>query len=156
MFDPLKPYVVPDIWTADHVLTRMKWAFETLDRMSIRVMPKGFKSNWPAYVYEFADKVSQEEAPLGADKSEAENMRLNSASNTRIKLPPSGREIDLMEEAFQWPVHHLANYRRPQIALWARAITQDRPPPSRVNIESVYVEAGQIVAGLRLEKVPVR
>ena len=156
MFDPLKPYETPNEWTADHVLTRMKWAFQTLDRMSFSVLPKGFKSNWPAYIYEFADKVAQEEAPLGAEKSEAENMRLNSARNTRIKLPPSGREIDLMDQAFQWPVHHLSDARRPQIAVWAYAVTRDRPRPAGIKMERVYIEAGQIVTGLKRELVVVR
>lgn len=156
MFDPLKPYVIPSEWTADHVMTRMKWAFQTLDRMKMRIGPTGTKSNWPAYVYEFADRVAQEEAPVGAEKSEAENMRLNSASFTRVRLPPSGREIDLMEEAFQWPVHHLAELRRPQITVWARAMTRDGPPPQWLKIERVYYEAGVIVTGLRREKVQIR
>ena len=100
--------------------------------------------------------MAQEEAPLGAEKSEAENLRLNSASDTRIKLPPQGRDIDMMNESFQWPVHHLSTARRPQIAMWARAITQDRPAPAWLKIERVYSEAGQIVTGLKLEKVAVR
>jgi hypothetical protein len=155
LLDPLQPYETPLTWTADHVLTRLKWAFETLNRIRVRVGPKGFKSNWPQYVYDFADRVAQEEAPLGAEASEAEHARLNSASNTKITLPPSARDIDLMEECFDWPLHHLPKSKKPQIIGWAWA-TVNGNTAHRFRIQQVYLEAGQIVSGLRAAKVVVR
>lgn len=154
MFDPLKPYVTPNDWTADHVLRRFLWAFEALDRIRMSIGPKGMRSNWPAYIYEFADKVAQEEAPRGSDHSEAELMRLNSASNTRVKLPPSGHEIDLMEEVFQWPVQHLKHIGKPQIVRWAKANAYGLK--TRAEIKLVYEEAGFIVSALRKSRVSVR
>ena len=70
-------------------------------------------------------------------------------------LPPSARDIDLMEEAFLWPLRHLQGNTRPQISRWAFRSALGLPC-GRCNMEKVYLEAGAIVGALKMNGAPVR
>lgn len=143
--DPLKPYEIPSRWTAEHVMVRMIWAFETLARMRIKVGPKGYGRGWPAYVHEWADLVAQEE-------TEAAEVKRRTFERRDVILPPSARDVSLMEEAFQWPPKYLGGGH---IGPWAsrRATGRGR---NRQPIHTVLREADILARHLQLDRVLVR
>jgi hypothetical protein len=70
-------------WTPVMVAERLEEAMNVLQRLPMRVRPRGYFSVWPRVVYEFSDLVGQE-PPL---------MR---------RPPPSPAAISRMEETLTW------------------------------------------------------
>lgn len=88
---------VPSTWNGPHVGHRLCDAMRTLAQL-----PMGGStgsSGWPAYCYEWDDLVAQE--------AQGELERTKAMQN-RIRLLPSSREVQCMEEAICWPAEYLA------------------------------------------------
>jgi hypothetical protein len=102
--DPLwMPEELPTAWNGAHVAVRLTEAFVTVLKMPGG--RKGYRSLWPAYMYEFDDLVAQ-----------AEQGELERTMNTqnRVKVAPSTQEITRMETATYWPMQHL-HAQHPQL-----------------------------------------
>jgi hypothetical protein len=102
--DPLwMPEELPAKWDGPHVGLRITEAFVTVLKMPGG--RKGYRSLWPAYMYEFDDLVAQ-----------AEQGELERTMNTqnRVKVAPSTQEITRMEAATYWPMRYL-HAQHPQL-----------------------------------------
>lgn len=152
----LKPYEAPPQWTADHVMMRMIWAFDTLRRMRMRTGPGGYGQGWPSYVHEYSDLVAQEES------LEAERKRRKYQDADPV-LPPSQHDVSLMEEAFSWPLAHLdwtpglSDYSPLYLVSWAWRRSAGREESRRHGvIDLVRAEAECVARALHLAGAPVR
>jgi hypothetical protein len=87
----------PSTWSGPHVGRRLAEAMRTL-----AMLPMGSGSGhavWPPYTYEFDDLVAQ--------KEQGELERTQQLQN-RIRLLPSSREVQRMEQCIVWPAEYLA------------------------------------------------
>jgi hypothetical protein len=90
---------LPAVWDPEHVGLRLTEAFKTV-RLLPTPRPRGHRSSWPAYAYEFQDLLAQQET------SELERtQRLQNA----VRRSPSLSEITAMERATAWPAAYLAD-----------------------------------------------
>ena len=100
------PILCPERWTGEWVGYRLCHALKVLARSPMPKGPKAFGSAMPAYEYDWADLIAQSETKPGEDElSEAERQRR--AQRNSVRLPPSARELALMEEALLWPGRYL-------------------------------------------------
>lgn len=155
--DPTEPYQTPDFWTADHVMTRMIWAFETLLKTRGRTGPAGFGSGWPSYVYEYEDLLAQESPAPGETMSEAEERRRG--EQRPVRLSPNKYELDTMDESFVWPLRYLGGDNATDVVLCRWAWLQAREiddPRSLVDVNKAFNEAVTIRDGLLRDKVFIR
>jgi hypothetical protein len=88
---------LPVVWDADHVGLRLTEAFRTL-RLLPAPRPNGYGRAWPAYTYEFADLLAQQE--------QGELERTQRLQNS-VRPSPSLSEITAMERALAWPAAFL-------------------------------------------------
>lgn len=101
-------------WTPAHVRTRMVEAFDVLRRMSGRIGPKAYGSNWPAILRDIAD-MNDVQAYEQAQKD-----------GQKVRHRPTLEEISRMDEALHWPWDFLDSPReRDAINLWAMATAWD-------------------------------
>lgn len=151
--DPLQPYQTPLIWTPDHVMQRMIWAFDALRRLPVRTGPGSYASGWPGYVYE-GGEIDEQKAMAEAEV--AEDKKLNRYRERVVTTPPSTLEISMMEEAFGWPAFYLLWEKPPGVMIveWARHRSLGRQGCSDIN--RVQIEAGLIAGGLRRDRVAIR
>lgn len=153
--DLLAPYQTPTVWTPDHVMLRMIWAFDTLRRLRTRVGPAGFGRGWPGYVHEYADLLAQEES------QEAEKRR-RKYENRDVPLPPTQLDVTLMEEAFQWPLTYLRwslrldDKRTLSLMAWAWRRSTNQDAGRHGLAELAHDEATRIARKLQAAGVPVR
>lgn len=154
--DPLRPYETPSSWTADHVMLRLIWAFDTLRKLRFRTGPGGYGRGWPAYVHEYKDLLAQEQS------LEAERKRRKYQDRDPI-LPPSQHDVSLMEEAFGWPLKYLDwtpgldGPRAIELMSWAWRRSTGRESSHRHGvIDLVQDEATRIAVALHRAGVPVR
>lgn len=157
--DPLAPYQLPDTWTPDHVMNRLVWAFDAFWCLPGKSGPAGYGSCWPAYIHDTADINSQMsnipgETDVERDERLAEYARWEDA---RRKIRPDAHQVDLMDEAFQWPLHHLGGESADgiQIVQWA-AKTSRGYELDDILISKVYCEAANIAFSLLQKRVVVR
>lgn len=147
--DPLQPYQTPPVWTPDHVMHRMLWAFDALRRLRIKTGPGGYGSGWPSYVHEWEDLLAQEETEA------AENKRNRYRERDPV-MAPSALDIDMMEEAFGWPFEFLLWDRAPGVLIVEWALFRSRGWNKPTDINRVQIEAALIAAGLRQKRVIIR
>lgn len=153
--DPLKPYETPLSWTPDHVMTRMVWAFETLDRVRAKVGPTGYGSGWPRYVHEWSDLLAQEEPVPGETVSQGEERRRG--ERRPITLPPSSHEVSLMDEALAWPARYLKVERGDDMCLGTWAFRRSRGGRTGEGLAmGAYWDATTVARGLARDRVAVR
>ena len=88
----------PSRWNGPHVGRRLTEAMQTLRQLPVPGIC-GYRSNWPAYVYEWEDLLAQHE------QGELERTQ---AIQNRTRLLPSLIEISRMEIAICWPVDYLS------------------------------------------------
>lgn len=153
--DPLRPYEIPREWTPDHVMMRMIWAFETLDRLRVRIGPAGYGSGWPQYVHDWADLLAQEEPVPGETESQAENRR--KGERRPIVLPPSAHDVSMMDEALVWPARYLkvSELRDISIGFWAFLRSRGKTPREGLAM-GAYWDAQHIARCLIGDRVAVR
>jgi hypothetical protein len=87
----------PSTWSGPHVGRRLAEAMRTL-----ALLPMGAGSAppaWPAYCYEWDDLLAQQ--------AQGELERTQALQN-RIRLLPSSREVQRMEQCVVWPAEYLA------------------------------------------------
>lgn len=88
---------VPSTWNGVHVGRRLTEAMQTL-----ALLPMGGaagSSAWPPYCYEWDDLLAQQ--------AQGELERTQQQQN-RIRLLPSSREVQRMEQCIVWPAQFLA------------------------------------------------
>ena len=90
---------VPATWNGPHVGRRLCEAMRTLAMLPVG--GGGGSSGWPPYVYEFDD--------LRAQAEQGELERTQQLQN-RIRLLPSSREVQRMEQCIVWPAEYLARF----------------------------------------------
>jgi hypothetical protein len=99
----------PSTWSGPHVGRRLAEAMRTL-----ALLPMGCGSGravWPAYCYEWDDLLAQQ--------AQGELERTQQLQN-RIRLLPSSREVQRMEQAVVWPCQFLA--RSPELLRATNAV----------------------------------
>lgn len=85
----------PELWTADHVSTRIVDAFRTLSKLPRPRGPKSPGNSWPEYAYSFADVTGWND--LLPSERAARDQDLN-----RVSDKPGSRDLAQMELAFEW------------------------------------------------------
>ena len=140
-------YVIPDKWTAEHVLHRLVHCCSVLSRVPIRRFGH-VKAQWPEYFTEWGDLVEWETLPL----EERNDRRFESA---RRPSRPSSVEIDLMEEALAWPARYLQAEPGVVVMRWATRRARSRHD-TREPVMIVIGQAMTIAFGLKRDRVPVR
>jgi hypothetical protein len=156
--DPTEPYEPPETWTAAHVLHRLINAFAVLSRMRIKVGPCGYGSGWPQYKIEEGDK-NLRWTDIGAETAEEKRARIaddDRLENERNPPRPNKMEIEMMDEAFFWPVKFIGpNAKEIAIMHWSRARARDEQYEKK-PIRTVYDEALHLSRCLQKAKVVVR
>jgi hypothetical protein len=99
----------PSTWSGPHVGRRLTEAMRTLALLPMG--GGGAASAWPAYCYEWEDLLAQHE--------QGELERTQQLQN-RIRLLPSSREVQRMEQAVVWPCQFLS--RSPQLLRATNAV----------------------------------
>jgi hypothetical protein len=144
-------YEIPDRWTAEHVMMRIIWAFDTLALCPGRAWPMGHKSGWPAYLYEFEDFTG---LGIGDETPEQTAIRVAEERIEQWRPRPKAKEVSMMEEAFRWPVTYLSG-EKIHIVRWAFERSRNMGE-KRGIITSVRSEAERISNGLKKGRVRVR
>jgi hypothetical protein len=93
----------PTAWNAAHVGLRLVEAFTTVLKMPGG--RTGYRSLWPAYMYEFDDLVAQ---------AEQGELEITQRTQNKVRIAPSTPEITTMEKALAWPMKFLSA-KHPQI-----------------------------------------
>jgi hypothetical protein len=94
---------LPTAWNAAHVGLRLVEAFTTVLKMPGG--RTGYRSLWPAYMYEFDDLVAQ---------AEQGELEITQRTQNKVRIAPSTPEITTMEKALAWPMKFLSA-KHPQI-----------------------------------------
>jgi hypothetical protein len=96
--DPLwMPEELPAKWDGPHVGLRITEAFVTVLKMPGG--RGGYRSLWPAYMYEFDDLVAQQEQG---------ELEITQRTQNKVRIAPSSQEITRMEAALAWPMTYLS------------------------------------------------
>ncbi|WLB66050.1 hypothetical protein QIH96_13160 [Bradyrhizobium japonicum] len=108
----------PSRWSGPHVGRRLTEAMRTLALLPMG--GGGGASGWPAYVYEWDDLLAQQ--------AQGELERTQAMQN-RIRLLPSSREVQRMEQCIVWPAEYLARLVPLLVAVnavaWAHSLDRD-------------------------------
>ena len=101
----------PTTWTGPHVGRRLTEGMRTLAELPMSSV-RGYAA-WPAYSYEWDDLLAQQ--------AQGELERTQALQN-RIRLLPSSREVQRMEQAIIWPAQFLARLTPILVAVNAVAL----------------------------------
>jgi hypothetical protein len=153
--DPAKvrPVETPSTWDYELVAERLVEAANVIRRMPMRLYPKRFGNSWPQWLMTGAERDQLLNELQAAGKLEEWQRERN-----RIHIQPSGREIELAEEALGWLPRYLGNDTMAAqiVGTWANKtfsydarIDDDIPSPVRAALR-------EISRGLRHDRVPVR
>jgi hypothetical protein len=121
------PDYVPAQWDGPHVGRRLIEAFRTLSLMPVSTRPRSFRSSWPDCAQEATDYFAAAiDQTLGAELEEGRN---------RVRLTPTGVEIQRMEQAIGWPAHYLAS--RAMLAVVVQEVASQRARSSTASLERI-------------------
>jgi hypothetical protein len=121
------PEYIPPQWDGPHVGHRLVQAFRTLAQMPVNTRPRSFRSSWPAYAQEAIDYFAAAiDKDLGAELEEGRN---------RVRLAPSGIEIQRMEAAIAWPAHYLRD--RPMRAVVVQEVASLRASSATASLAGI-------------------
>ncbi len=87
--------IIPKTWTPDHLGKRIVEAFVTLDRLPGLRGPKKPGNSWPQHIYEWADKLAQEEISV------QEKSRRRRAQNA-VRINPTAEDLRRMDVVLGW------------------------------------------------------
>ena len=152
--DPSKvgPRLAPDrgetVWHHELVGMRLAEAAATVRRMPMRIWPKQYGSAWPR----FEAMTAGELQALRNELHQLGQLEAWERDQNRIRITPSGAEIERCEEALNW-LKYLDREMAKVVGHWANT-TYDLDPDAIPNI--VRPGLREISRGLRRDRVPVR
>lgn len=146
-----EPVREESVWHHELVGIRLVEAAATIRRMPMRIWPKEFGTAWP----HFEAMTSGELQALKNELQQAGQLQAWEREQNRIRIPPSGAEIERMEQALGWLSRYLRDDREMAqiIGYWANT-TFDLDPDAIPAI--VRPGLKEISRGLRRDRVPVR
>jgi hypothetical protein len=139
------------VWHHELVGSRLVEAAATVRRMPMNIWPKQYGTIWP----HFDPMNPAERQQLFNELQAAGQIEAWQGERNRIRVPPSGVEIERMEQALGWIPRYLGNDRETAmiVGYWASKtydIDEDGiPAPVRAGLR-------EISRGLRRDRVPVR
>jgi hypothetical protein len=155
--DPAKvrPRQAPEtghtVWHHELVGARLVEAAATVRRMPMNIWPKQYGTAWPR----FEAMTAGELQALKNELQQAGQLEVWQREQNRIRIPPSGVEIERCEEALGWIPRYLIHERETAqaVGFWATKtfeFNEDEIP--------AFVRSGlrEISRGLRRDRVPVR
>jgi hypothetical protein len=156
--DKVRPRLAPDrediVWHHELVGMRLVEAAATVRRMPMRIWPKQFGTAWPSFAAMTSSELTafQNELMQDGGQSALDAWR---AEQNRVRIIPSGAEIERAEQALGWFVRYLRD--DPETAKvvghWANT-TFDMDPDAIPDIVRPGLKV--ISRGLRRDRVPVR
>lgn len=139
------------VWHHEAVGGRLVEAASVIRRMPMRIWPKEFGTAWPR----FEAMTAGELQALKNELQQVGQLEAWERDQNRIRIPPSGAEIERADEALAWIGKYLSHDRETAQAVgyWASKtydLDEDEIPP--------FVRTGlrEISRGLRRDRVPVR
>jgi hypothetical protein len=139
------------VWHHELVGGRLVESAATVRRMPMNIWPKQFGTAWPR----FEAMTAGELQALKNELQQAGQLEAWEREQNRIRIPPSGAEIERMEQALGWIPRYLSHDRETAqaVGFWATKtyeFNQDEIP--------AFVRSGlrEISRGLRRDRVPVR
>jgi hypothetical protein len=153
------PIYVPPYWTGPHVGLRLIEGLRTLRLMPKVSGPQQFGNSWPAWSFDWADLLAQQE------REQEERQREERAQN-RTRVRASSTEIAQMEAAIAWPMSYLAAFpqllRTVQVCALVRSNHRDLEHaarklglPGRLCRRWNREGLDTIARGLRADRFPV-
>lgn len=155
--DPIKvrPRLAPEreatVWHHELVGARLVEAAATIRRMPMRIWPKQYGTAWPR----FEAMTPGELQALKNELQQAGQLEAWEREQNRIRIPPSGAEIERADQALSWILRYLSHDRETAqtVGFWASKtfdFNEDDIP--------AFVRNGlrEISRGLRRDRVPVR
>lgn len=145
--------ITETVWHHELVAERLIEAAATVRRMPMRIRPKEFGTIWPSYNPMTRSELVAFKNELLATGGEGALLAWQQEQN-RVRIQPSGREIERAEEALGWICRYLGNDKEQAqiVGFWANKtydLENEIPGPVRVGLR-------EISRGLRRDKVPVR
>jgi hypothetical protein len=113
------PEYVPAVWTPTHAGQRLADGLRTLRQMPVAPGPREFGGSWPAWSYEWADLLAQQEM-------ESDQRELIERQKNRTRIRPSARQIAEMERTISWPATYLRHDQRVLRAVQACSLCRAR------------------------------
>ena len=113
------PDYVPPTWDGPHAGKRLVDGLKTLQLMPQPPRPRGPVNSWPAYAYDWADLLAQQE-------SDEEQKAANQREQNRTRVRPSSVEIAHMEQSICWPARYLRSWPQLVRAVKAVAVARSR------------------------------
>jgi hypothetical protein len=95
--------------------------------MPIGSRPRSFRTSWPAYAQETVDYFA-----AAIDKTLGIELE---ADRNRVRLVPSGVEIQRMEQAIAWPAHYLAS--RAMLLVIVQEVACQRAHSATASLERI-------------------
>ncbi|SHG87598.1 hypothetical protein [Bradyrhizobium erythrophlei] len=139
------------VWHHEMVGGRLVEAAATVRRMPMRIWPKQFGTAWP----HFEAMTAGELQALKNELQQAGQLEAWEREQNRIRIPPSGAEIERCEQALGWIPRYLSHDTETAqaVGFWASKtfdFNEDQIPG--------FVRSGlrEISRGLRRDRVPVR
>ena len=139
------------VWHHELVGARLVEAAATVRRMPMTIWPKEFGTAWPR----FEAMTPAEKAALMNELQQAGQLEAWQRDQNRTRIPPSGAEIERMEQVLGWIPRYLGQDRETAqiVGYWASKTydfdTNEIPKPVREGLK-------EISRGLRRDRVPVR
>ena len=153
------PEYVPPTWDGPHAGKRLVEGLRTLKLMPTTRGPCAFGNSWPAYAWDWADLLAQQE-------SEEEQKVANRSERNWSRLRPSSVEIMRMEQSICWPARYCREFPQLVRAVQAVALARMRDCdsdaaarrlrlPGRVVRRWNHDGLNLIARGLRRDKVRI-
>lgn len=141
------------VWHHELVAERLIEAAATVRRMPMRIWPKQFGCIWPAFNAMTISELTAFKNELIAEGGEGA-LRTWEQEQNRVRIPPSGREIERADQALSWVPRYLGHDSETAkiVGFWATKtydLEDEIPGPVRIGLR-------EISRGLRRDKVPVR
>jgi hypothetical protein len=147
----LAPSREEPVWHHELVGARLVEAAATVRRMPMNIWPKQFGTAWPR----FEAMTPGELQALKNELQQAGQLEAWEREQNRMRIPPSGAEIERCEQALGWIPRYLSHDRETAqaVGFWASKtfdFNEDEIP--------AFVRSGlrEISRGLRRDRVPVR
>ena len=140
-------------WHHELVGMRLVEAAATVRRMPMRIWPKQFGTAWPNFAAMTSGELQAFKNELVRDGGTGALTAWEREQN-RVRIPPSGMEIERCEKALSWLMRYLRHDREMAkvIGHWANT-TYDMDPDAIPAI--VRPGLKEISRGLRRDRVPV-
>lgn len=143
-----------EVWHHELVGARLIEAASVVRRMPMRVWPKAFGVAWPEFQAMTAAELHEFKLDL-LQTSGAAALAAWERDQNKVRIPPSGQEIERADQALAWIPRYIGQDRdtAAAVSFWASRtydIGQEEIP------SFVRVGLREISRGLRRDRVPVR